>query len=343
MSNSQGQRREIIRLPEVPRSSTPEPALKRQRISRTNSKNTAEIPRAARPRVSKATRTVGNAEPVRQVTHDSARSSDPLEHQVDIAEPAAEVTDDSARSSYPLEHRPEERVDNAEPVRQVTYDSARSSDPLGHRAATPGGDPEEAAVEEARVTSSPAHVHDTSEPEDRPLMATSWILPAVSTSTGVDTGAMPMMDLEQAAWDASVMPVSTGTDTDGDSRAVVPATDDNSTYGTVSTRTIENDVGATSEQESSSSRLISVGGSFDIVGGGPRTVTAPTRVVDSSERSSEPMDGTVAAASGVQAVDHLGRVRTLIVLVQGIPLRPPTTVRRPAVTIPAVTILHLVR
>ena len=329
MSNSQGQRREIIRLAEVPRSSTPEPALKRQRTSRTNSKNIANIPRAARPRrtVGNAEPTVdvtddsarssdplehqvGNAEPVRQVTHDSAGPSDPLERQVDIAEPAAEVTHDSARSSYPLEHRPEERVDNAEPVRQVTYDSARSSDPLGHRAATPGGDPEEAAVEEARVTSSPAHVHDTSEPEDRPLMATSWILPAVSTSTGVDTGAMPMMDLEQAAWDASVIPVSTGTDTDGHSRAVVPATGDNSTDGTISTRTIENDVGATSEQESSSSRLISVGGSFDIVGGGPRTVTAPTRVVDSSERSSEPMDGTVAAASGVQAVDHLGRVRT---------------------------------
>ena len=96
-------------------------------------------------------------------------------------------------------------MDNAEPVRQVTDDSARSSDPLGYRAATPGRDPEEAAVEEARVMSSPARVHDTSEPEDRPLMATSWILPEVSTSTGVDTGAMPTTDLEQAAWDASVM------------------------------------------------------------------------------------------------------------------------------------------
>ena len=247
MSNSQGQRREIIRLPEVPRSSTPEPALKRQRTSRTNSKNIAEIPRAARPRVSRATRTVGNAEP------------------------AVEVTDDSARSSYPLEHRPEERVDNAEPSAERTDASARSSDPLGYRAATPGRDPEEAAVEEARVTSSPAHVHDTSEPEDRPLMATSWILPADSTSTGVDTGAMPMMDLEQAAWDASVIPVSTGTDTDGHSRAVVPATGDNSTDGTISTRTIENDGGATSEQESSSSRLISVEDSSDIVGGGHHT------------------------------------------------------------------------
>ena len=61
----------------------------------------------------------------------------------------------------------------------------------------------------------------SSQPEDSPLMATSWILPEVTTSTGVDIGAMPTTDLEQAAWDASVMPVSTGTDTDGNSMAVV--------------------------------------------------------------------------------------------------------------------------
>ena len=171
---------------------------------------------------------MGNAAPVVEAIDASARSSDPLEHQVDIAEPAVEAIDASARSSYPLEHRPEERVDNAEPAVEAMDASARPSDPLGYRAATPGRDPEEAAVEEARVMSSPAHVHDTSEPEDRPLMATSWILPADSTSTGVDTGAMPTTDLEQAAWDASVMPVSTGTDTDGNSRAVVSITGDES-------------------------------------------------------------------------------------------------------------------
>ena len=126
----------------------------------------------------------------------------------------------------------------------------------GYQAATPGRNPEEAAVEDARVMNSPACVNDTSEPEDRPLMATSWILPAVPTSTGVDTRAMPTTDLEQAAWDASVMPVSTGTDTDGNARAVVSATGDNSdgptstgggTDGTISARAIENDGGATSD------------------------------------------------------------------------------------------------
>ena len=40
------------------------------------------------------------------------------------------------------------------------------------------------------------------------------------------------------------------------------------------------------------------------------------------------MDGTVAAASRVQAVDHLGRVRTQVVWGQGIPLRPAMTIQR---------------
>jgi hypothetical protein len=36
----------------------------------------------------------------------------------------------------------------------------------------------------------------SSQPEDSPLMAMSWILPEVTTSTGVDTRAMPTTDLE---------------------------------------------------------------------------------------------------------------------------------------------------
>ena len=57
-------------------------------------------------------------------------------------------------------------MENAEPSAEAMDASARSSDPLGYQAATPGRDPEEAAVEDARVMSSPARVHDTSEPED---------------------------------------------------------------------------------------------------------------------------------------------------------------------------------
>ncbi len=120
---------------------------------------------------------------------------------------------------------------------------------------------------------------------------------------------MPTTDLEQAAWDASVMHVSTGTDTNENSMAVVSVPGDESdgptstgegAEGTTRTWTADSDGEATSEQESSSSRLITVGGSFDIVGGRTRTGASPTRVMDSSERSSEPIDGTVAATSGEQ-------------------------------------------
>jgi hypothetical protein len=145
-------------------------------------------------------------------------------------------------------------------------------------------------------------------------MAASWILPEVPTSTEVDKGAMPTTDLEQAAWDASVMHVSTGTDTDGNSMAVVSVPGDEAdgptSTGEGAAGTADSDGGATSEQESSSSRLISVGGSFDIVGGRTRTGASPTRVMDSSERSSEPIDGTVAATSGEQVANSQGRMGT---------------------------------
>ena len=177
------------------------------------------------------------------------------------------------------------------------------------------------------------------------MLATSGLLSAVATSTGVDTEALPTTDLEQATWDASVMLVSTGTDTDGNAMAVVsvpgdeadgPTSTGECAAGTTRTRTADSDGEATSEQESSSSRLISVRGSFDIVGGRPRTgTTEPSRAngssegaMGSSETNSEPIDGTVAAASGVQVADSLGRIRTPVVWGQGIPLRPARTIQQ---------------
>ena len=182
-------------------------------------------------------------------------------------------------------------METAEPP-QAKGSSERSSDPLQDRSATPEVDPEEAAIED-----SPSRVNDSTrrlcQPEDDTLMATSWLLSAVPTSTGVDTEALPTTDLEQAAWDASVMHVSTGADTDGNSMAVVsvpgdeadgPTSTGEGAAGPTRTRTRESDGGATSEQENSSSRLISVEGSFDIVGGLPRTGTAePVRANGSSE------------------------------------------------------------
>jgi hypothetical protein len=87
-------------------------------------------------------------------------------------------------------------------------------------------------------------------------MATSWLLPAVLTSTGVDTGASPTTELEQAAWDASVMHVSTGADADGNSMAVVsvpgdeadgPTSTGEGAAGPTRTRTRDSDGGASSE------------------------------------------------------------------------------------------------
>jgi hypothetical protein len=48
----------------------------------------------------------------------------------------------------------------------------------------------------------------------------------------------------------------------------------------------------------------------------------------SSETNSELIDGTVAAVSGVQVADSLGRIRTPVVWGQGIPLRPAMTIQR---------------
>ena len=50
--------------------------------------------------------------------------------------------------------------------------------------------------------------------------------------------------------------------------------------------------------------------------------------MDSSERSSEPIDGTVAAASGEQVANSQGRIRTPVRWGQGIPLQPAMTIQR---------------
>jgi hypothetical protein len=173
MSNSNGQRREIIELDEFPRSSTPE----RQRTSRKASSTIISIP-TERPRATRSAGTVESAEP-----------------------PQAKGS--VGRSSDPQRHRSGGRVERAEPTR-ANGSSERSSEPLQDRSATPEVDPEEAVIED-----SPSGVNDSAvrlrQPEDHTLMATSGLLSAVPTSTGVDTEALPTTELKQAAWDASVM------------------------------------------------------------------------------------------------------------------------------------------
>ena len=69
----------------------------------------------------------------------------------------------------------------------------------------------EAAVGESRGTDPPTGAADSME---TPLL-TPWTLPVDATSTGVDSGVSPLAMMEQRAWDASVMPISS-TETDAD-------------------------------------------------------------------------------------------------------------------------------
>jgi len=129
MSNSQGRRREIIPLDEFPRSSTPEPSPKKQKTSRTTSKNIVNQAKDSRSRVTRSTGAVEPAEPPR-------------------------VKDSAGWSSDPLRHRSKGRVERAEPTR-AKGSSERSSDPLEDRSAPPEVDPEEAAIEDSPREDSP--------------------------------------------------------------------------------------------------------------------------------------------------------------------------------------------
>ena len=54
----------------------------------------------------------------------------------------------------------------------------------------------------------------------------------------------------------------------------------------------------------------------------------PLRAKGSSETDSEPIDGTVAAASEEQVANSQGRIRTPVRWGQGIPLQPAMTIQR---------------
>jgi hypothetical protein len=161
----------------------------------------------------------------------------------------------------------------------------RSSEPHGYQMAPPGGDLAEAEVDDARAAdhAEPASVTDTndrsSEPLETPDLAASWTLLGDATPMGVDRGTMPMAMIEQAAWDASVMPILPGMDADATLIAVVSVTGDISVRPTstgvgtdtrAGTRAIDSDRGVASGTEGTSSQFLSVEDSSDIVGRGPR-------------------------------------------------------------------------
>jgi hypothetical protein len=95
-----------------------------------------------------------------------------------------------------------------------------------------------------------------------------------------------MTAMEEAAWEASVLPILATMDAVESPIAVVSVKGDESvrqtstgvgTEGRASTQAIDSDGGATSGTESNSSRLLSVESSSDIVGGGPRAGASSLR------------------------------------------------------------------
>ena len=111
MSNSQGQRREIIELDEFPRSGTPEPAPKRQRTSRKISSTNIKIP-TERPRPTRSAGTVESAEPP-QANGSVGRSSDPQRYrsatpEVDPEEAASEDSPSGVNDSAERLRQPED-------------------------------------------------------------------------------------------------------------------------------------------------------------------------------------------------------------------------------------------
>lgn len=136
--------------------------------------------------------------------------------------------------------------------------------------------PDEAAVDEARMMDSPTRAADSLE---IPQVTTSWSLPADTISTGVDTGAMPQAMMDQVAWDASVLSISTGMDVDVMSIAAVAVTTEQSTWSSstgvdtdmqTSTRALVDDGAIPSGTESGETQPLSEEDSSEIVRSGSR-------------------------------------------------------------------------
>jgi hypothetical protein len=198
---------------------------------------------------------------------------------------------------------------------------------MGPPVTEPARDSKEAAIVDVRVKDSPTRVSDTSEwsnePLDIPQVAASWTPPRCTTSTGVNTGAMPTTMMDQAAWDLSVM------DADGTSIAVVAGTTTHSALPSStgvstelrdSTRAMDDDGSRSSGTETGEAQSISVEDSSGIVRSGPRADIPHGEPV--SDIRLPLLVNTVVAEYSARASTQQGRVRTPIVWGQGIPLRP---------------------
>ena len=87
--------------------------------------------------------------------------------------------------------------------------ASRDTSAMEPQVEDPEEGPGEVAVDRSRVNDSPTRAADSVE---TPLF-TPWTLPVDATSTGVDSEVSPLAMMEQMAWDASVMLISTETNT----------------------------------------------------------------------------------------------------------------------------------
>ena len=188
--------------------------------------------------------------------------------------------------------------------------------------------PVEAAVGESRGNDPPTGAADS---VDTPLL-TPWTLPVDATSTGVDSGVSPLAMMEQRAWDASVMPISS-TETDADELPIarVAVTTEQSRWP--SSTGVGTDLHASTQALEDDGADPARTGSADIVESGPRA--EPPRAVPVSDAMVPIVAVNVAAESREQGGTQQGRIRIPLVWGQGIPLRPSITVQRPAGSVPS--------
>ena len=125
--------------------------------------------------------------------------------------------------------------------------------------------PVEAAVGESRGSDPPTGATDSG----RTPLLTPWTLPVDSTSTGVDSGVSPLAMMEQRAWDASVIPISS-TETDADELPIarVAVTTEQSRWP--SSTGVGTDLHASTQALEDDGADPARTGSSDIVQSGPR-------------------------------------------------------------------------
>ena len=119
--------------------------------------------------------------------------------------PQATTADSALDRTAAVDPYPQATPADPEMERAILADSAsRDTSAMEPQVEDPEESPGEAAVGGSRENDLPTGAVDSVE---TPLF-TPWTLPVDATSTGVDSGVSPLAMMEQMAWDASVLPIS---------------------------------------------------------------------------------------------------------------------------------------